>query len=132
MATTRPLFGSRTVAALRALAERGLLAQGVGGDTWTVTRAIGSGLTPGAPTVIGTICAAVFQDTKAAERGALPATAVTVAPWKVGVFAHPEHPIIALQANDLLTSATTPSMTYTVVGPDSDVIYAQYLLKVGR
>lgn len=124
----KPLLSSRTMAALRRIELRGFTTEDVtvGGDTWSVQRATGDGMS--GPVVTGPAAAItgyVYQQRATSERASAPGTPVGEALWLLTVVAG------SVQIGDVITSEDDSQWVFTVGPPTSDPLYPTYLLNRG-
>lgn len=115
------MHNEQAKARLRAVRIKGLIDQGVGGDTWTVERKGGDGITPASSTTPASVTAYVYQEKPSKLAMALAGTPVSSggsgAPWWVEVVAGD------LEAGDVITSADDPSLIFTVHKPEQRPLF---------
>jgi hypothetical protein len=98
---------------------------GVGGGSWTVTRALPLGVDPALPADEGTWTGYVTDAADPRQASAAPGPPVVRQQWE-GVAAGDA---ITLHAGDVLTSAEDTTIRFTVVGAHLVAGYAKYTLE---
>ena len=110
---------------------------GIGGDSWTVTRTSGDGITSAPSTApIGTWSGRIKRARQATESATLPGVRVVIECWE----AIGEAAVITLTAGgtgtlrpgDILTSAADSSLVFRIDGPVAVAGYARYILTARR
>jgi hypothetical protein len=113
----KPLFSDRTVKSLRNVQIRGWLNTAVGGDTWTVTRWTGDGVsTPKEQTAAGTITGYIYEEKVVQLTGSAAGTQIGQAQWRLALLSGD------VQVEDVLTSIAD-GRKFTVRALDEDFLF---------
>lgn len=113
----KPLFSDRTVQQLRTIQIRGWKNTAVGGDTWTVTRWTGDGVTGAkTQTTVGTITGYIYEEKIVQVGGTQSGTQVGQAQWRLALLAG------TVQPEDVLTSVAD-GRKFTVRALDADFLF---------
>lgn len=103
---------------------------GVGGASWSVTRATGDGVgSPVTSAIVGLWAGYVVEEDPASLGSAAPGAAVGAKAWYAVGAAATITPTGVLAAGDVLTSVEDPSVAFALAAPDLVVGYARYLAR---
>ena len=117
--TVKPLFSDRLVTKLRAVQIRGWLNMAVGGDTWTVTRWTGDGVsTARTQTTVGAITGYIYEEKAVQLVSSSGGVQVGQAGWRLALISG------TVQVEDVLISVAD-SRAFTVRALDVDFLFSR-------
>ena len=118
------MLSARDLADLRAVKVAALQNIGVGGSSWTVTRAAGGdGITSGVTTGTVTITGYIHQEKEEHGAYALAGTSIPISPWRLVLLAGTVH------AGDILVSAADASVRFQVEQPVDRALYSEAIAR---
>jgi hypothetical protein len=108
----------------RALAQRSIAEVAVGGDTWSVSRPGGNGVSgPRSSASAGTVTGYAYQEQPADVVVNVAGTPLPNAPWRFMVVSG------AVQPGDTITSAASATIKFTVRAPDANSLWTDPILE---
>lgn len=121
----------------QALAEGALLTGellGVGGGTWSVSRAAGDGLSgPAGPVPVGAWAGFVKRAKATQAQPAAPGTPAPATEWHAlgasPLIACVDGSTLPLAAGDVLTSQADPALRFAITAPYAVAGYARYIVR---